>query len=128
MWYYILPISSSTNSSTPHNTNKSEVCPSSSTNTILASVFTAIITALLTTVISVIMQIAVCKLVPSKVHIWRSWDSRRGGAGVWGDGWGVIDVLLWGVVREWMILPIWSWSWRSKHLSTEGEWSLCTHK
>ena len=39
----------------------SEVCPSCSTSTAVASVITAIVTALLATVIFVLVQIAVCK-------------------------------------------------------------------
>jgi hypothetical protein len=42
----------------------SEVCPSSTTSTALASVITAIATALLATVIFVLVQIAVCKCHP----------------------------------------------------------------
>ena len=42
----------------------SEVCPSSSTSVVLASVITAIITALLATVIFVLVLIAVCKCHP----------------------------------------------------------------
>ena len=39
----------------------SEMCPSCSTSTALASVITAIVTALLATVIFVLVQIAICK-------------------------------------------------------------------
>jgi hypothetical protein len=42
----------------------SEVCPSCSTSTALASVITAIATALLTTVIFVLVQVVVCKCHP----------------------------------------------------------------
>ena len=69
---------------------QSEMSPSCSTSTALASVITAIATAPLATVIFVLVQIAVrkChpKFTPGGAETWNL--SRRGGAGVRGGAWG----------------------------------------